>query len=204
MTTQSNTTVATASMLQEIKVISVNPNLKTLGALNPDLGFSIAFSEIQHSESADKLRSRLNLLTGVNGKLSDVASSKILKVRFIFAAFMIMQALMMLVGGNPTAAMMCVVVSLSCAAGLMMRICSVATAIICGYFMAISAISGVVDADFLMIAGSSLIMAILGPGKKSVDAKMRLFAFKKLNARRIIRESEKHEISYRAFRNSIG
>lgn len=205
-------------MAAKVNVISINPAKKTIGALHPELLERVAkgYKAMDDAMPKPHLKNFFNLFFGINKSVKAGWSGKLFAIRFFVAAYFlgigIMSATSFPSADVPTL-MICTGAMIFL--GLFERVLSFAGFLLLGSIALTSALG--ISWDLQPISTPffneqaafcslfALILAIIGPGRYSIDQIMRhtiYAAAKRRQARRISRNAERAadmRMSYRAW-----
>lgn len=178
-------------------VISVNPGIKTPGAIREeglrydDFNTRLAATIAQKPQ----LENSLNLITGIGSMTASATSYKILSLRIILGVCFIAAAAYAFINVLMPVALISVILSFSYIAGFGTRLTSLAAIGFVGWL----AYSEMLSMEYsVIIALPALVMCILGPGIYSLDqiCKKAYFKFAKGRASK---EVTSDNLNYKAY-----
>lgn len=188
-----------------INVISINPGQTTRAAMHPEVFERIAREcrlNTPRSQSRHLFRDSLNVILGINGKVSAGMSSKLLTLRLIMGGGLIaLGAAASSLGLSHLCGVVCMAYGGLLIAGLTSRLASIATLAYFGATAVISALGNNLETITLLPILVSVIFSILGPGFYSCDQLTRkslLRASRKTALRKKMQQAQ-DRMSYRAF-----
>lgn len=166
--------------MNNAKIISVNPGIKTLGELNiNEINLARLSRTISRpGQSSSYVKNILNFVFGLNSRVNTHFSSKMLALRVIAGTFMTGLGAMALIGSAAVAmphllAVAACALGISMLSGTFMRLVSVAVAITGAYSLYLSVTAGAADMTSVMVAMVACFGAVLGPGHYSADMYLR-------------------------------
>lgn len=157
-------------------VISVNPGRKTLGEVNAPLYFERITRTIAQSHKIKKPGiGLLNFILGVNPAVNDSISWKLIALRSVYGiALSLLAGYFMLQGTANTATIAIAATGISLIFGIFSRLCALScTSILIVLSVMGYMLTGTINTLQISIASFSMIFAVLGPGKFSVDQLIR-------------------------------
>lgn len=170
--------------MNNAKIISVDPGIKTLGELNIN---EINLSRISRTISnpgagKTSFKNALNFIFGINSRNSQALSSKVLAFRILAGTLFLALGAMTLTGTYATGVpellgLTCCAFGVSLIAGFFMRVISACAAIFALYCSYISFMAGTVDSVSLMTAITAFTGCLFGPGLYSSDSFIRRSIF---------------------------
>lgn len=192
--------------MTDVKVISVNPGRKTLGALNSDIIERMARScnPTNYSVSTPRLKSVCNFVFGIDKNVSGSWSSKLFFARLIVSAFLlsiaIPQLLTPMFGYDLILPVATVAVAGMILLGFFARMASFAGFVYAAYMSYLTGFDAVYTLQTILF----IFMAMTGPGRYSIDQLLRRAIFKSSKRRRArrLRRAAEDRLSYKALRNA--
>lgn len=166
--------------MNNAKIISVDPGIKTLGELNiNEINLSRLSRTISNpGASRTSFKNVLNFIFGINSRNSQALSSKVLAFRIFAGSLFTALGAMALTGTGMAAvpellSITCCIFGVSLMTGLLMRVLSACAVIVSLYCAYISFMSGAVDSFSLLTAITAFTGCLFGPGLYSSDSFIR-------------------------------
>ncbi|MDE6010694.1 MAG: hypothetical protein K2F87_04500 [Muribaculaceae bacterium] len=182
-------------------IISVNPALQPVGALNPEVAMGAIRSRVYAQGTVLTRRKSGRMLRRLFGptSLNSTLSMMLLAARMIFGLWMLTETFLdVMADGFGFATIGMAFLGMMVALGIGTRVCSLTAALFTG-FIALTALSeGLAPGLAGLIAAATLFFALAGPGRYSFDARLRHSIFRMLRRRQMTRLME-NRFSYRAF-----
>lgn len=180
-------------------VISVNPATKTLGAISEEAKMydrPIA-GIVSRITVTPRLKESLNILTGISTPAMTGASARIMTIRIVIGAALIISYAVVLSSGNPTTILIpALVLGISLLSGFLTRIVSVAT-MVC---MILFVINGNAELPTALLTGfAAFIFAVIGPGIYSIDQFLRKSIFRRYMRNRRHHKQLRTNMNYKAY-----
>lgn len=185
-----------------IRVISVNPANLTKGELHPE-AWEASFKKVSEIVSGSKLPKSCeisNFIFGINRNTTRSKSAYLFLARLVASALIITSAVMIF-GSVVPASVGFSLIALGVVAffGICLRPLSAIAAIASGY-LAFTLVPGSINLILAGICLISSILAVLGPGRFSVDSLLRRTVFNRERRRRnAARKAAEMRLSYKAF-----
>lgn len=166
--------------MNNAKIISVNPGIKTLGELNiNEINLSRLSRTISNpGQRSSHVKDILNFVFGLNSKVNTQFSNKMLSIRILGGLLMTGLGMSAYLGSSLTAmpqmlALTTGIFGISLLSGCLTRVVSLLTAAVGAFFIYQSIGAGVLDMSALLVAITAVFSVILGPGHYSVDMFLR-------------------------------
>ncbi len=212
--------------MADVKVISVNPGIKTVGALNFEFIGKVArtcSSPVSKAVNNQRVKKVCNHIFGIDRSSTDVEATKLLLIRVIAAVFLVALGITGLdpvqLTADPDINIFNIVIGCMILSGLFTRIASICGFLLYAFLVAsqfyglgssITATSGSATPDLALICMSMifLFLAITGPGRYCIDQLLRMGIVRiaerksdKRSQRKNLREAEAR-MSYKAWREA--
>lgn len=193
--------------MNDPRVISVNPGVKTLGELST--GFQPGIARISRCLSAPGtrnvsiLKQSVNLLFGINRNIGTQVSGKLLFLRVLAAC-----AVLLGIAGNMASAFstpsafLPILLGSSVALGLLTRPVALCGVIFYGFATATSFTAGAPDVSAASLTVLSAAVCVLGPGMFSADQILRRSIFRsmaRVKKSRAARKNKGNNLRYDAY-----
>ena len=196
--------------MNQVNIISVDPGVKTMGELNMTeikIGdISRRFSHSRNSRPAYK--KVLNFILGINSKVNDAFSCKMMLVRLLAGCLFIAFSIMPDITGSidlssfGPVSVLSLALGITVILGILVRATCASGMLIFGYLFYNSYMAGVADYHMLLLCCISTIIMILGPGRYCIDQFIRRGVSKLSSAarKRTRRKTEMDmAVSYKAY-----
>ena len=196
--------------MTRMNVISIDPAQATKGAMLSDISqsFRIKGSVLADIERPREKRESLNIISGINNRISTIMSSRLFLLRLFMGILLLALGIypylpydVMTISGVspvPQYVNICeIVLGGTLLLGLFSRITSTAGFVFFTYLTVNSAMEGTINLEPVIPAIISIIFMVTGPGIYSTDQLIRRTLIKKINNRRNRRNAER--FSYRAY-----
>lgn len=196
--------------MTRMNVISIDPAQATKGAMLADISqsFRIKGSVLADIERPREKRDSLNIISGINNRISTIMSSRLFLLRLFMGILLLALGIysylpyeiITIAGVSPVPEYVdiCeIVLGGMLLLGLFTRISSTAGFLFFTYLTVSSVLEGTVNLGLVIPAIISIIFMVTGPGIYSTDQLIRRTLIKKINNRRNRRKAER--FSYRAY-----
>lgn len=185
-----------------IRVISVNPANLTRGELHPE-AWEASFKKVSEIVSGSKLPKSCeisNFIFGINRSTTRKKSSFLVLIRLVASALIITSAVMTFSSvAVPGLGYSLLALGLIAMFGICLRPLSAVAAGWTGY-LAVTLVHGSINPILAGVCLLSIILAILGPGRFSIDSLLRRTVFNHERRRRnAARKAAEMRLSYKAF-----
>lgn len=173
--------------MSDVKIISVHPAEKTLGALHPEVierMKRVARFNVLSCRNERKLRSRLNFFFAVNGKMSRSISRKLVIIRIIAGLLVAGAPFIGFSGMLDPLSIVMISLGVLLAFGFMTRFVSLGIAAVMLYDFAMTFMPSSPDITLLFAALPYIGLALLGGGHHGLDALLRHRIYRRMARRR--------------------
>lgn len=183
-------------------ILSVNPSQKTLGAMNPELGFRVALRYIREDGESARIKRIVRRFFVVNTSWSKTTERIVAVMRIMFAAVLIYAGVFVYGNTNVMASTGIILGGTMLAFGMMTR----QAMAICGFMSFILGFLGMeagnIDAWAWTLGTGCLVFSIIGAGRISADSVLRLKVFRFFNRRHINLRRRDRELTYKAMKEA--